>query len=150
MTRGAVGHTDLAAAFRACVWNTQRLFAIAIRLRDLSRYGMLYTPSWICAAREPVVSSKMLKKIPTSGRSSIYPPGLAQRLAKKVFGGDAPVANSRQWDEVFSDGDFLKLGMHGQGLYISPSKDVVIAWFSTAESTELLDDTFHAWVLTNQ
>ncbi len=41
------------------------------------------------------------------------------------------MANSYQWDAVFADGDFYKSGMNGQGLYVSPDKDVVIVWFAT-------------------
>lgn len=37
-------------------------------------------------------------------------------------------------DVVFSDGDFYKEGVGGQGLYISPSRDLVIAWFSIGEN----------------
>jgi hypothetical protein len=32
---------------------------------------------------------------------------------------------------IFSDGDFLKLGFGGQGLYVSGSRELVIAWFGT-------------------
>jgi CubicO group peptidase (beta-lactamase class C family) len=111
---------------------------VSMRLRDLARYGMLYTPSWNRAAREQVVSADVLKKIQTGGRPAIYPKAMAEHFEKaKTFGGEVPVANSRQWDSVFADGDFFKSGMSGQGLYVSPGKDLVIAWFSTAPSTDL-------------
>ena len=32
---------------------------------------------------------------------------------------------------VTVDGDFFKGGLGGQGLYISPSRDLTIAWFGT-------------------
>jgi CubicO group peptidase (beta-lactamase class C family) len=94
----------------------------AMRLRDLARFGMLYTPNWARAARRPVVTADMIEKI-RKGAS-------AQR--------NVAVGSSRHWDCVFNDGDFYKGGLHGQGLYVSPGKDLVIAWFSTAQSSELL------------
>ena len=38
-----------------------------------------------------------------------------------------------QWDFVMEDGDFYKGGYGGQGLYISPSRDLVIAFFGTLD-----------------
>lgn len=112
--------------------------ALAIgRLRDMARYGMLYTPSWNKVARDPLVSAAYLKKIQTGGRSDLYLRGAKGRLLTGSFAGDAPVSNSYQWDAVFADGDFFKAGLMGQGLYISPARDVVIAWFSTTQKTDL-------------
>ena len=39
--------------------------------------------------------------------------------------------STRHWDVVTHDGDFLKMGFGGQGLYVSASNDLVVAWFST-------------------
>ena len=39
--------------------------------------------------------------------------------------------NSYQWEFVMDDGDFFKGGYGGQGLYISPSRDLVVAFFGT-------------------
>jgi CubicO group peptidase (beta-lactamase class C family) len=112
--------------------------ALAIgRLRDMARYGMLYTPSWNKIAQQPLVSAAYLKKIQTSGRTDLYLRGTKGRLMAGSFAGDAPVANSYQWDAVFADGDIFKSGLMGQGLYVSPGRDVVIAWFSTAQRTDL-------------
>jgi hypothetical protein len=44
---------------------------------------------------------------------------------------DYVISNSRQWDNIFPDGDMFKLGFNGQGMYVSPSRDLVIAYFST-------------------
>lgn len=109
------------------------------RLRDMARYGMLYTPSWNKVAREPLVSQAYLKKIQTGGRTDLYLRGAKGRQLAGSFGGEVPVSNSYQWDAVFSDGDIFKAGFMGQGLYVSPGKDVVIAWFSTAPKTDLTD-----------
>jgi CubicO group peptidase (beta-lactamase class C family) len=108
------------------------------RLRDLGRYGMLYTPSWNKAARERVVSDAYLKRIVAEARKDIFLQGeLGHRLVEKYFPASPPVANSWQWDAIFADGDLFKSGTMGQGLYVSPRKDLVVAWFSTNLFTDL-------------
>jgi CubicO group peptidase (beta-lactamase class C family) len=102
------------------------------RLRDLARYGMLYTPSWGRAAREQIVSDGYLRKIQTGGRKDLFLKGeLGNRLVNKYFTESPPEANSWQWDGVFADGDFFKSGSYSQGIYVSPAKDVVVVWFGT-------------------
>ena len=108
------------------------------RLRDLGRYGMLYTPSWNKAAREKVVPDAYLKRIAADARKDIYLKGeLGNRMVEKYFPASPPVANSWQWDAIFADGDMYKSGTMGQGLYVSPRKDLVVAWFSTRLVTDL-------------
>lgn len=45
--------------------------------------------------------------------------------------GDRPTHAAWQTDVVFPDGDFGKGGWGGQFLYVSPSRDLVVAWFGT-------------------
>lgn len=45
--------------------------------------------------------------------------------------GDRPTHVAWQTDVVFADGDFGKGGWGGQFLYVSPSRNLVIAWFGT-------------------
>ncbi len=111
---------------------------IASRLRDLARYGMLYTPSWNKAARERIVSQAYVRQIQAGGRKEIFLKGeLGNRLTTAFFPASPPSANHWQWDAVWPDGDFYKGGVYGQGLYVSPDKDLVIVWFSTAMSNDL-------------
>jgi hypothetical protein len=42
--------------------------------------------------------------------------------------------SSYQWGAVYDDGDFYKGEHGGQGLYISPTKDLVIAFYGTANT----------------
>lgn len=108
------------------------------RLRDLARYGMLYTPSWSRAAREKVVSDAYIRQIQTGGRKENFLRGeQGKRMVQKSFPASPPVANHWQWDAVFADGDFYKGGSLGQGLYVSPGRDLVICWFSTVAFTDL-------------
>lgn len=103
---------------------------ISSRLVDMARFGLLYTPSWSKTASEPVVSKNTLLKIQQGGKAENYfKGGLGQHLTDRFR--EKPLFNSYQWDAVFSDGDFYKGGMNGQGIYVSPKKDVVVAWFAT-------------------
>lgn len=105
---------------------------ISSRLRDMARFGLLYTPSWSKISNSQIVSPGILKKIQQGGDPEIYyagtsGAGFAGLLRAK------PVHNSYQWDAVFEDGDFYKSGLQGQGIYVSPSRDLVIVWFATGD-----------------
>ncbi len=54
--------------------------------------------------------------------------------ASRYVDGEPARHNSYQWDFVMNDGDFFKGGFGGQGLYISPSRDLVIAFFGTFDA----------------
>jgi CubicO group peptidase (beta-lactamase class C family) len=111
---------------------------LATRLRDLARYGLLHTPSWPKAARQQIVSDAYVRQIQTGGRKRIFRAGeLGNRLITDAFPADPPSANHWQWDAVWEDGDFYKGGVFGQGLYVSPRNDLVIAWYSTVMSSDL-------------
>ncbi len=108
------------------------------RLRDVARYGMLYTPSWPAAARERIVPDGYVRQIQTSGRKEIYLGGeYGHRETFEAFPKDPPSANAWQWDAIWPDGDMYKAGVFGQGLYVSPAQDLVIAYFSTAPKGDL-------------
>lgn len=110
---------------------------ISSNLRDLARVGVIFTPSWNKVAKEQIISQKMISKIQHSGNPNNFTKG-------SVGGGianylnESGLSNSYQWDIVFPDGDLFKSGVGGQGLYVSPSRDLVIAWFSTGENKEYL------------
>jgi CubicO group peptidase (beta-lactamase class C family) len=101
---------------------------MAMRLRDLARFGVLYTPSWTRVARNRVVSLESVRRIQAGASDAARP---------MSPDGTARVDSSRHWDRVSADGSLFKGGLHGQGLYVSPDNDVVVAWFSTAPSTHL-------------
>jgi CubicO group peptidase (beta-lactamase class C family) len=111
---------------------------LATRLRDLARYGLLYTPSWARASRERVVTDAYVREIQRGGRKQIFLKGeLGNRMVSDSFPANPPSANHWQWDAVWDDGDFYKGGVFGQGLYVSPDRDLVIAWYSTVMSSDL-------------
>lgn len=111
---------------------------LSTRLRDVARYGLLYTPSWRKAATQQIVSDGYVREIQTGGRKPMFLKGeLGNRLVTNSFPVHPPVANHWQWDAIWDDGDFYKGGVFGQGLYVSPGRDLVIAWFSTVMSSDL-------------
>lgn len=100
------------------------------RLRDKARYGMLYTPSWRVVSGERVVPQSLLNRIQEDCRPHLY-----ERSGRGPGPDGERKCNSRQWDIVFTDGDMYKGGARGQGLYVSPGKNVVVAWFSTTSES---------------
>jgi len=88
----------------------------------------LYTPSWHKTAYTKTVSSGDLKKIQTTGQAENYLKGRFGKLLTKEFR-EPTQSNAYQWNTVFFDGDMYKGGMNDQGVYISPSRDVVVVWF---------------------
>lgn len=101
---------------------------ISSTLRDMARFGLLFVPSGRRGQR-PVVSDRYLDNIQNNGRPEIY--RVALREDQGMIDGEPVRHNSYQWDFVMEDGDFFKGGYGGQGLYVSPSRDLVIAFFGT-------------------
>jgi hypothetical protein len=54
-----------------------------------------------------------------------------------VLADDPPRHNTYQWDFVMPDGDFFKGDHNGQGLYISPARDVVVAFFGSGDDASI-------------
>ena len=111
-------------------------------LRDLGRHGMIYTPSGTSPDRPPIIPAEVLRKFQTGLRPQMY--------AKGCFGAPfcddfkvSGLANRYQWDIVCPDGDLFKAGAGGQGLYISPAHDAVVAFFSTGDAR---DERLGAWL----
>lgn len=101
---------------------------ISSTLRDVARFGFLFTPSGR-AGVNPLVSDQHLRHIQAGGRPEIF--AAESESGPRKVSGEAARHNSYQWDFVMPDGDFFKGGYGGQGLYISPSRDLVVAFFGT-------------------
>lgn len=126
-----IGTTANGAAFSAG--------GVSSNLRDLARFGMLFTDA-VRAEGSPAISDAYMEKIQLSGRPELTPDDLRERRSTQL-GDDSFRHNSYQWDIVTSDGHFFKGGFGGQGLYVSPSQDLVVAWFGTQDErgeTEML------------
>lgn len=102
-------------------------------LRDMARFGMIFTPSWNKVSSERIVPESVIKMIQTTGRPEIYGKGYVGKLMQEHFPGEEGLTNRYQWDAIFTDGDIYKGGVGGQGLYVSPARDLVITWFCTSD-----------------
>lgn len=107
----------------------------ASTLRDMARFGMIFTPSWNKVSKERIVPASVLKMIQTTGNPEMYGKGYVGKTMLKSFAGQGEegLTNRYQWDAIFKDGDMYKGGVGGQGLYVSPSRDLVIVWFCTSD-----------------
>ncbi len=115
----------------------------ASRLRDMLRFGMIFTPSWNKVSEERIVPENYLDKVYAAGDSSIYLEGFQGNRMAAAFGhDDSPSASAYQWDAIFSDGDLFKAGLNGQGIYVSPNTDTVVVYFATAWRNTLNINTY--------
>ena len=108
---------------------------LSARLRDIARFGEIYTLNTL-----GVVSADHLTDL--GGENSIkFGPQQIFAL-KEQFGEDTPTHAAWQWDMIWPDGAMFKGGYSGQGIYVDPGKDLVIAFYGTANemgrSNELL------------
>ena len=113
---------------------------VSSTLRDHARFGMLYTPSWDKASTEQIVTPAMIARIHDGVRTKeFYLGGYNGPTFVKTFADDTVISNSRQWDMVWPDGDLWKGGLMSQGLYVSPDKDLVIAYYSLNGADRSID-----------
>lgn len=110
--------------------------AFAARLRDLARFGMLFTPSWKVTANEQVVSDEYFDKVQEAAKPEVYGKDyMSERLIHDFD--ESGFGASYQWDAVFKDGDMYKSGRFGQCLYVSPDTNTVIVYYSSAYQAEV-------------
>ncbi|MEZ5041892.1 MAG: serine hydrolase domain-containing protein [Saprospiraceae bacterium] len=91
-------------------------------LRDLARFGLAFVPSGRKSTNS-IISDAHLSKIRNVNKNL----NTSRDLEEKKY-------SSYQWNAVYDDGDFYKAAHGGQGLYISPKKDLVIAFYGTANT----------------
>ncbi|TDQ19301.1 hypothetical protein DFQ04_1122 [Algoriphagus boseongensis] len=117
--------------------NTLSFMGVNSTLRDLARFGMVYTPSSQKIAGELLIPDAIMKKINDHTYVDMYDKGWVGKKNTQSFYDDAgKIANRYQWDAVMSDGDMYKAGVGGQGVYISPANDMVVAWFCTGDGND--------------
>jgi CubicO group peptidase (beta-lactamase class C family) len=96
------------------------------RMRDMARFGLLFTPSYTVVSDEKIVSDRLIKTIRDDGNPSILENA---RGAEPGNGRPANVKhNAYQWDLIFTNNDFFKGGWGGQGLLVNPDKDLVAVY----------------------
>ena len=106
-----------------------------LTLRDMNRFGMIFTPSWNKVSDERIVSESIVHMLQTTGDPAIYGKGYVGKEMEHNFPDETGLTNRYMWDAIFTDGDMYKGGVGGQGLYVSPGRDLVINWFSTGDGT---------------
>lgn len=112
---------------------------VSSRLRDLARFGMLFTPSWSNVATRQVVSGATLARIRRGVRQKeFFTDGYDGPVFIDRLNDDTMLGNARQWDCIWPNGDMYKGGFMDQGLYVSPSRDLVIAYFSTVPKMQMI------------
>lgn len=86
-------------------------------LRDLGRFGLFM-----------LEQESFHQKLLEDARPALFEHASWDAYATA---GDRPTHAAWQTDVVFADGDFGKGGWGGQFLYVSPSRNLVVAWFGT-------------------
>lgn len=102
---------------------------MAATLRDLARFGLLFTHRPDAGEGERVISERVLHRITNAGRAQIL-----QGVSHPAW--DTVTHVAYQWDGVTAKRDFFKGGFGDQLLYVAPRKDVVIAYFGTNQSLD--------------
>jgi CubicO group peptidase (beta-lactamase class C family) len=93
------------------------------RVRDVARFGLLFTPSYRVVSDEKIISDRYIDLILNGGKPEL--------LQNARFGAPKDPAikhNVYQWDLVWKNNDVLKGGWAGQGLLINPERDLVAVW----------------------
>lgn len=90
------------------------------RMRDVARFGLLFTPSYHVVSDIRIISDEHLALIDSGGRPELranagMPPVSESGIKHNVY----------QWDEIYANGNFYKGGWAGQGLLVNPRLDVV-------------------------
>ena len=90
------------------------------RMRDMARFGLLYTPSYRVVSERRLISSQHVDMLLNAGNPKLLKnprwPGPPNNEIKH---------NVYQWDAVYTNNDIYKGGWAGQGLLVNPDKDLV-------------------------
>jgi CubicO group peptidase (beta-lactamase class C family) len=100
---------------------------VIARLRDIARLGQILT----APERFDVISPAQVEAM--QHRDGVPFGEARQERLVADFGDDAPQREAWQWDMIWDDGGMYKGGYLGQGLYVDPVRNLVIAWFGTGE-----------------
>lgn len=90
-------------------------------LRDLARFGLLFTASGQPPAGPGVIPRAFLERLVHGGRPALRPTPHPTWLHHASY----------QWDQISVDGEIVKGGFGDQLLYVHTEKDVVIAYAGT-------------------
>ncbi|NIP19457.1 MAG: serine hydrolase [Xanthomonadales bacterium] len=130
--------TKIGAENDAAIWAPR--YAIPItsggllaRVRDVARFGLLFTPSRHVVSDEKIVSARYLELLLEGGNPALLERAL---LGRDPESGEYRFGNARGtgvrhtayvWT-VFENDDIYMGGWAGQGLLVNPKRDLVAAW----------------------
>lgn len=106
-------------------------FSMNSTIEDMAKFGMLLTPSG-AKLGDGAVSKEVVQRIQASGKQEAFEGGYVGKVMANSFYNDSNLKNGYMFDTIFEDGDLYKGGVGGQGIYISPDKDLVVTFFSTS------------------
>ena len=95
------------------------------KIRDVARFGMLFTPSQSKVTSEPIISQEHVDFLLTQGN-----PDLIKNAGLDYLINSGVKYNLYQWDTIHRNGTLYKGGWAGQGLIINPKWDVVAVFTS--------------------
>jgi len=96
------------------------------RIRDLARFGLLFTPSYAVVSDRKIISDEHIEMLENGGNPELLANGRWGPLDEA----SAAVVkhNVYQWDLVFTNNDLFKGGWAGQGLLVNPDRDLVAVY----------------------
>ncbi len=101
------------------------------RMRDLARFGLLFTPSYAVVSDRKIISDEHIEFLRNGGNPALLinagEPGVEVNGVKH---------NIYQWDAIFTNDNFYKSGWAGQGLIVNPTRDVVAVFTSYFKDDE--------------
>ncbi len=111
---------------------------INTNLRDFARFAMIFTPMAQEVFGGEIIPAKVIKHIHASGKPEMFGNGY---VGDKMFTSffkvkDLGLSNAYMWDTIFPDGDLYKAGVGGQGIYVSPATNTVVAYFMTGTGND--------------
>ncbi len=94
-------------------------------MRDLARFGLLFTPSYSIVSDRKIISDEHVEFIRSAGNPALLanvgvPPVEVSGIKHNIY----------QWDRIHADGTFYKGGWGGQGLMVNPERDLVAVFTS--------------------
>jgi CubicO group peptidase (beta-lactamase class C family) len=98
-------------------------------LRDVARFGLLFTPSRKAVTTETVIPAGLIHAIEQGRADLTLPKEILQDYGSAKAG-------AYQWVAVTKGDAFWKTGYGGQMLYVSPGKDLVVAYAGSEESRD--------------
>lgn len=102
-------------------------------LEDLGRFGLLYTPTHKKITGEEVISPKLIDRMfATKVPAELFYASALKKPTEVALGNQRVSGSGSQFDYLWEDGAFAKLGHNNQGLYIDPAREFVGVYFSAS------------------